>query len=108
MRWRRQASTSCSNAAWSTLRAFAVRAHLATRRTNSPIRCCTTPSRGGEGAWILVLVCRPGWASTSGKRAAGEEDVLAAVVGERLTGEPAIQGFQFETSDVEQPEPLVL
>jgi hypothetical protein len=39
---------------------------------------------------------------------AGDEHVLPAVVGERLTGEAAVEGLQFETGDVDEPEPLVL
>jgi hypothetical protein len=36
-------------------------------------------------------------------RTSGDEHVLAAVVREWFTGEPAMQGFQFEASDIEQP-----
>src|SRR4051812_11890801 len=36
------------------------------------------------------------------------EDVLAAVFGEGLAGEPAVQRLQMEPGDVEQAEPFVL
>ncbi len=38
---------------------------------------------------------------------AGDEDVIAAFVVERLAGEAAVQRFQLEAGDVEQPEPFV-
>jgi hypothetical protein len=37
--------------------------------------------------------------------AAGDEHVLAAIFGEGLAGEAAIERFQFQTRDVEEPEP---
>jgi hypothetical protein len=39
---------------------------------------------------------------------AGHEDVLVAVVVERLTGESAIESFQPQARDVEEPQPFVL
>src|SRR5918911_1078613 len=40
--------------------------------------------------------------------AAGHEDVLVAVVVERLAGESAVESFEVQASDVEQPQPFVL
>src|SRR6266498_2922648 len=40
--------------------------------------------------------------------AAGHEDVLVAVVVERFAGESAIESFQPQARDVEEPQPFVL
>jgi hypothetical protein len=41
-------------------------------------------------------------------RAADHEDVLAAVVVERFPRESAVERFQLQSRDVDQPEPFVL
>src|SRR5438552_7600366 len=38
----------------------------------------------------------------------GHEDVLTAVVVERFPGESAIESFQLQARDVEEPQPFVL
>jgi hypothetical protein len=40
--------------------------------------------------------------------ATGHEDVLRAVVVERLAGESAIESFQTQARDVQKPQPFVL
>jgi hypothetical protein len=37
----------------------------------------------------------------------GDEDVFAAVVGERFAVEAAVQGLQLDAGDLEEPEPFV-
>ena len=49
--------------------------------------------------------CRDGQA---GRLATGQEDVLGAVVVERFAGESAIESFQPQARDVEEPQPFVL
>ena len=51
------------------------------------------------------------WRSRDGQAerlAAGHEDVLVAVVVERFAGESAVETFQLEARDVEEPQPFVL
>ncbi len=50
----------------------------------------------------------PRWQLNCARSAMGNEDVLAAVVVERLLGEPAVERFQPETGDVEEAEPFIL
>jgi hypothetical protein len=38
----------------------------------------------------------------------GDEDVFAAVFGQRLAGEAAVEGFHLEAGDIDEAEPLVL
>ena len=49
--------------------------------------------------------CRDGQAE---RLATGHEDVLGAVVEERLAGESAIESFEAQARDVEEPQPFVL
>src|SRR3954454_9996051 len=57
-------------------------------------RGCQIPWRGRDGQ--------------AGRLPTGHEDVLTAVVVERFPGEPAIESFEAEARDVEEPEPFVL
>src|SRR6266480_7972743 len=49
--------------------------------------------------------CRDGQAE---RLPTGHEDVLTAVVVERLPGESAVESFQPQARDVEEPQPFVL
>ena len=49
--------------------------------------------------------CRDGQA---GRLATGQEDVLGAVVVERFAGESAIESYQPQARDVEEPQRFVL
>src|SRR5258706_6940163 len=51
-----------------------------------------------------------GWGSplASASSAPGDEDVLPAVVVERLAAEPAVESLKRKPGDVEQPEPFIL
>jgi hypothetical protein len=49
--------------------------------------------------------CRDGQAE---RLPTGHEDVLTAVVVERFPGESAIESFQAQARDVEEPQPFVL
>ena len=48
--------------------------------------------------------CRDGQVE---RLASGHEDVLAAVVVERFAGESAVESFQPQARDVEEPQPFV-
>src|SRR6266571_7255129 len=58
------------------------------------------------------MACRGPWVQVPSPPpcalAAAHEDVLPAVFCERLAGEAAVKGLEFQTGHVEESEPLVL
>ena len=48
------------------------------------------------------------WADRSPSSRASDEHIFPAIVSKRLPCEAAVERFQLETGDIEEPEPLVL